>query len=118
MLKFLKTKKQIYKDGFNDGYECHKSYADRKIRKLKNKIRKQNKKIKDMEIILQSLSEIFLDARNYAIQLDKINKIKLFEATKEYQENKIIASNILQYCRSYEKQKPDAENKLRELKIG
>jgi len=116
MLKYFRNKKSIYQDGFNDGYECHKAMADRKIKNLKKKIRRQNKEIKEIKLLLSGIAESFRDARDYAIQLDKLNKIQLFEATREYQENKIIASNILQYCRSYEKQLPKIDEKIMRYK--
>ena len=118
MINFLKTKNQIYKNGFSDGYDSHKLLSDKKIKKLKSRLKRQNKKIKELEKVFTIMVEKFQDARDYAIQLDKINKINFFELAKEFQENKLIASTILQYCRSFEKHIPETQTKINECKIN
>ena len=118
MIKYFKSKKNIYHDGFSDGWEQHKISADKKIRSLKIKLNKQNKKIKDIEKSLKILSVIFNDARQYAVQLDRVSTIQLMQIAREYQENKDEANNILQICRSFEKEITPINNKIEKYKIN
>jgi len=118
MLKYFRNKKKLYQQGFNDGYECHKAMADRKIKNLKKKIHQQNKKIHDIENSLKIVSTIFNDARMFAEKLDKFTNIKLLEIAKEYQEDKNTANNIMQICRSYEKELPGITEKIERYKVN
>ena len=118
MLKYFKSKEKIWYSGFDEGWDAHKVKSDKKIISLKKKIIKQDKKIKEIERSLKIVSDVFQEARDYAVQLDKMNNIKIMQVAEEFKHDRDISNSILQMCRSYEKEVEPVKDKINKYKIN